>query len=730
VNRAFLPILLALALASIVACATTGAPAPATQPAPSAPPKVKAPSSDATSHPPAPAPSPSGAAPIEHAGGTQNSARPVPVTREVTPDRTRRGDLPEDVQSVRDQMDEAYQSGLEAYQSGRFSEAKEDFDRAVDVVLSGGINLDDYPSLKAAFDEVVRNIADMDTELYSQEPAAENGGSASPLDSLKDITTYLPPEEAEKERQKIQQVVGSISYDIPVTLNPKVLAYIEAFQTRIRDEFEAGLQRSGAYLPIIKAIFRQEGLPQDLAYMAHQESAFKNNAYSRARAKGMWQFMSFTGRKYNLRIDPWVDERSDFEKATRAAAGYLRDLHERYGDWYLAMAAYNAGEGKIDRAVARARTKDFWAIAKTRYIRAETKSYVPAILASILIDKSPADYGFDVQIDPPLQWETAEIDKPTDLQVIADATGSTLEAIRFLNPELRGLVTPPISTAYKIRVPVGKREVLVAALATLPDDKRVSWTVYETRPGETFSSVARRYKLPAKTLVEANPRYAGSRLPRGALLNVPLVGGVPVPASVAASDRPSYDAGERVVHRVHSGDTLHSIATTYRTTVPNIQRWNSLNGTTLKPGQRLVVYYGEKGNGPVAEADAPVSVAGGRLEYKVQQGDTLNSIARKFSTALDDLLRWNNLNSGSIIRPGDRLMVGEPPAPPSATPHGSSRAARPAGQSTIRHQVQQGDTLHKIARMYDVTVAQVRNWNGLGEDGLIRVGQVLSIHPQ
>ncbi|HEU4401138.1 MAG TPA: transglycosylase SLT domain-containing protein, partial [Candidatus Polarisedimenticolia bacterium] len=390
---------------------------------------------------------PAAEAPAQVSGDPSGSVLPA-VAREKTPDRTRHESPPEHVREVREQMDEEYQAGLEAYRAGRFDEAKEHFDRAVDVILSGDIDLAEQPALKKAFDEMVRDIADMDAELYSRETGADEKENRSPLDELKDITTYLSPEEAEKERQKIQQVVGQISYDIPVVLNQKVLQFVEAFQTRIRDEFEPGLKRSGAYLPMIKEIFRKAGLPEDLAYMAHQESAFKLNAYSRSRAKGMWQFMSFTGRKYGLKNDLWVDERSDFEKATRAAAAYLKELYARYGDWYLAMAAYNAGEGKIDRAVARARSRDYWALTRTKFIRRETKYYVPAILASILIDKSPEDYGFTVETDPELKWDTVDLDKPTDLQVIADATGAPLETIRSLNPELRGLITPPNVPSY------------------------------------------------------------------------------------------------------------------------------------------------------------------------------------------------------------------------------------------------------------------------------------------
>ncbi|MEK7282558.1 MAG: LysM peptidoglycan-binding domain-containing protein, partial [Acidobacteriota bacterium] len=514
--------------------------------------------------------------------------------------------------------------------------------------------------------------------------------------------------------------------------NPRVLAYIEAFQTRLRSDFEAGLKRSGAYLPMIKKVFREEGLPEDLAYMAHQESAFKVNAYSRARAKGMWQFMSFTGRKYGLKNDLWVDERGDFEKATRAATAYLKDLYARYGDWHLAMAAYNAGEGKIDRALARARAKDYWALLKTRYIRTETKWYVPAILASILIDKSPEDYGFFVDTDPELQWETVTVDQATDLQVIAEAAGTSLEAIRALNPELRGLVTPPNASTYTLRVPDGSKKDVLAKLETLPADQRVSWTLHEVRPGETFSHIARRHGIPVRALLDANPRYIGKRLRRGVVLNIPISKSTPQVALARASENPTYDQGERIVHRVRRGETLQAISARYRTTIPNLKRWNHLNGTLIRPGQRLVAYYGEKGSGPreLDGANAAVSVSGGRIEYKVQPGDTVASIALKFGVSTDDLCRWNNLDPEAVLRPGDRVLVGEAQAPPCVTcgPAGSKSTGSEATgrEGLIRHRVKRGETLHRIARLYDVSVQQVRSWNRL-EGSRIYAGQVLTI---
>ncbi len=696
------------------ACATTGTSAPDASPA-AVPQDESSPAArSATTDP---------------AGATgEQGDRAVPVVaRETTPDRTRRESVPQHVRQVREQMEEAYQAGLEAYQAGRFDEAKEHFDHAVDIVLSSDVDLDEQPAFKKAFDEIVRNIADMDADLYNRDSEPEGQENRSPLDELKDITTYLPPEEAEKERQKIQQVVGKISYDIPVVLNPRVLAYIEAFQTRLRDEFESGLKRSGAYLPMIKKIFREEGLPEDLAYMAHQESAFKLNAYSRARAKGMWQFMSFTGRKYGLRSDLWVDERSDFEKATRAAAAYLKELHARYGDWYLAMAAYNAGEGKIDRALARTHAKDYWALTKTRYIRTETKWYVAAILASILIDKSPEDYGFFVDLDPELSWDTLTIDKATDLQVVADAAGVPLETVRSLNPELRGLVTPPNRDTYDLRVPDGSKDDVVAKIETLADEQRVSWTLHEVRPGETFSFIARKHGVPVRAVLDANPRYAGKRLRRGMVLNIPISKSTPQVALAAASEDPTFDMGEKVVHRVRKGETLQQIAAKYRTTIANLRRWNSLNGTTIRPGQRLVAYYGEKGNGPRPDQDssnAAVSVNGGRIEYRVQMGDTLGSIAVKFGVTSDDLCRWNKLPPDTVLRPGDRVLVGESESPPGVS--GGGVAGKSGRVGFIKHRVRRGETLYRIAQLYDVTVHQVRAWNRLAGN-TVYAGQVLTI---
>jgi membrane-bound lytic murein transglycosylase D len=718
-------VLASCALGALVLVAAGGA-APAAEPRSTDCDRATAPTGESVGSRPTDAPCAAGETTARSGRGAPKRGDAVPASREVTPDRTDR-DRDAYVDGLREQMEEAYQAGLDAYQAGRADEAKEHFDKAVEVIVASDLDLSQYPSLRKRLDEIVRNIADMETDLYNREAEEANKENASPLDSLQDISGHLDPQEADAERRKIQQVVGHVSYDIPIVLNPKVLNYIEAFQTRLRKEFEGGLKRSGMYLPMIKKTFREAGLPEDLAYMAHQESGFKTSAYSRARAKGMWQFMSFTGRKYGLKRDLWVDERADFEKATKSATLYLKDLYARYGDWYLAMAAYNAGEGKIDRAIRRARTKDYWAIARTPYIRKETKYYVPAILASILIDKSPEDYGFDVEIEKELSWDTLEVERATDLQVIADAADVPLQQIRLLNPELSGLTTPPNVSSYTLRVPDGTRRDVQAHLESLPDDQRVSWTRHEVRHGETFASIAKRHKVAVRALIDANPNYAGRRLRGGWVLNVPLGAGTPEVALAKAVSTPTFEAGERVVHRVRKGENLQQISWKYRTTVVNLKRWNDLNGSTIRPGQRLVVYYGEKGDGPppVAEANgAAVSVTGGRIEYRVQPGDTLEIVARKFSAAVEDLCRWNGLSSDAALQPGDRLWIGEPPQsarpPREASSQGTSEGA-------LRHRVRRGETLTAIARQYDVTVGQVRSWNRLASNR-IYAGQVLTIH--
>ena len=284
------------------------------------------------------------------------------------------------------------------------------------------------------------------------EPAAETGEAAddtelaeevepSPLDELPETAPDLSASDLEKEKQLVAESIPT--FDIPMVLNDKVVSYVEYFSNRQKAFFSASLARSGRYVEAFRKTFDEAGIPKDLVYMAHVESAFKTNAYSKAKAKGIYQFIAATGRRYGLRIDSWVDERSDPEKSARASAAYLKDLHAMFGDWYLALAAYNAGEGKVQRSLAKTRKEDFWSLASTKLLRAETKNYVPAILAATLIAKQPEKYGFDVQLDPPVVTEVVKIEGQTDLRILARLADVDLETLRQLNLQLRRGMTPP-----------------------------------------------------------------------------------------------------------------------------------------------------------------------------------------------------------------------------------------------------------------------------------------------
>ena len=658
---------------------------------------------------------------------TTENVTPPPAPAEVPPapevsDEAGTGE--EKAQKLIETMQDLYGAGLDAHKAGRYDEARDYFDQAVETALISGVEIDSDPAFKAAYEELLDNIDSLAGDLY---PDGSDRGEQPPKDELLDITTYLTPEEAEKEREKVQSAAGAMQYNIPVELNDKVLTFIEAFQTRMRGPFEAGLRRSGLYLGMIKRIFDEEGLPTDLAYMAHQESAFKTSAYSRAKAKGLWQFIAPTARKYGLRRDEWVDERSDPEKSTRAAAAYLKDLYAMFGDWHLAMAAYNAGEGKVSRSMKRTGADDFWSLAQNRRaLRTETRNYVPAILASIVIDKAPEEYGFYVQPEEDLVYDQVPIDSPTDLKVIAECAGTTVETIRMLNPELRTLATPPYSGGYSLKVPAGTSADFLQKYAAVPKEDRLRWTQHTVKRGETLAVIAKRYGVSVGSILSANSLRSAHRLKVGQGLIIPTSGYLPAVASRQWMDEeaPRYDRGEKVIHRVHRGDTLGRIASKYRTDVASVRQWNRLSGSSIRPGQRLTLYYATRAAAAGAESNGTVPAVTATGEYRVRRGDTLFSIAQRFSMTLQQLRSVNNLGRNSIIRPGDRLRVAAPERSETAT---SGAEGEHSSNSVIRYRIRPGDTLERIASRHQVQIQDLIRWNGIASADDIAAGEILKI---
>jgi membrane-bound lytic murein transglycosylase D len=391
-----------------------------------------------------------------------------------------------------------------------------------------------------------------------------------------------------------------------------VLAYVELFQGRLRGFIEEGLTRGGQYLGMIQDVFRAEGLPLDLAYIPLIESAFKPNALSRAKARGVWQFMRGTAKENGLRHDWYVDERSDPEKATRAAARYLKTLNSMFdGDWHLALASYNGGPGRVQRAMKRSGIDDFWDLSasKRKHLPRETREYVPMILAAIVIARNPAQYGFDVEPHDSLSYETVKLPGPLDLRRVAEWTGEPVDAIQTLNPELRRWTTPVRASGYELKVPKGAAPTLEARLAESDPAERASLNWYTAKRGETLTTIARKLAVKKTDLAEANYLSVKARVLPGQRLIIPrapttLLAAQPSrPVPVAESRQVASaedlaietpDAHEtpgtsRLVYRVKRGDTLGSIANLFKTTVASLRRWNGLRTNRIAIGDRLTI---------------------------------------------------------------------------------------------------------------------------------------------
>ncbi len=498
---------------------------------------------------------------------------------------------PDAVGQIISRADAHLARGLAESRAGHLKKAREEFDAALDAYLSSAGGARSNPRLANAYQRTLEAI-----QLHEFEAlAAGDGFLETPAEPASiDSIAGLPLGETtptEETRRVAEEAVREEQPDLPIVLNDSVLACIDLYQGPLRDWFAEALARGGRYLPRIREVFAREGIPQDLAYVALVESAFKTSALSRAKAKGVWQFISATGRRFGLAQDWWVDERSDPDKATLAAARYLKALHEMFGDWNLAMAAYNAGEGKVLRGIGRYNTRDFWELARTRAFKRETKNYVPMIHAAIVVAKSPGLYGFaDVEPHQPPTIDSVSIDGAVDLRVIAECGEVEVMILRELNPALRRLATPARRT-FDLKVPAGTGDRITACLAKLPVEKRVTFRTHVVARGETLSSVARLHGSRVKDIAEANGLAPNRRLSRGTELIIP-VRAVPTPQVRSAAKNEPSPPGDRVriSYTIRAGDTLAGIASRYNTTVRELQLWNSLKGTRIAAGHTLTVY--------------------------------------------------------------------------------------------------------------------------------------------
>ena len=367
---------------------------------------------------------------------------------------------------------------------------------------------------------------------------------------------------------------------VPLVYNDRVHRFIEYFKGRGYNSFQTFLERSGAYLPLMQDILIEEGLPPDLVYLALIESGFSAYAHSHASAVGYWQFIESTGRRFNLRIDGWVDERRDPIKATRAAAQYLTFLYNRFGDWHLAAAGYNAGEGRISRAIRTLQHDDYWRLIEYRHLATETRDYVPKLMAATLIARNPEEHGFSPEYREPVNQALVFVPGGTDLGLLAHAAGIELQALRRMNPELRRWSTPPDVESYGLHVPTDAVVDFHERLAAAPDSARTPFTKVVLKPGDSIHALAFERRISYEDIALLNPNmreWAGETL----LLPVGEDG-------TRFADTPRRNAVQtRAVVRVRSGDTLWGIARRYNVSVNQLTSFNNLRGSTIRPGQRI-----------------------------------------------------------------------------------------------------------------------------------------------
>ena len=428
-----------------------------------------------------------------------------------------------------------YLEGSALIKAGELEKAQEAFDKAVDLLMQSNWDLASTPTLSRFFQDLIQRIhQDESRYLLTPYEAEENEVEELIKDKLDDLD-FIPISLDPDLREALAADLAKTEYEIPITMNEMVLKSLNFWLNRGRKVFEGGLVRSGQYRSIIEKIFREEAIPLDLMYLAQVESMFKPHAVSKAKAKGIWQFEKGTAIRYGLKVTRDVDERSDPEKSTRAAARYLNDLFAMFKDWNLSLAAYNWGEGKVQRLINSTGMNDFWQLVDLkRRLPAETMNHVPLIHASVILGRNPEKYGLPTELDAPLQYTEVSVSKPIDLRAAARVLSTSIEELKKLNPALKGLTTPANYPNYQLKVPMDSPSEIEEQLASLPTAKirtlPESECRYKVRPGESLTRIADRYNISVAKLQKANDFSAKTKLTAGSWIRLPSCSSVSLKA--------------------------------------------------------------------------------------------------------------------------------------------------------------------------------------------------------
>jgi len=545
-----------------------------------------------------------------------------------------------------------YQAGNSEFAAGHHAAAKQHFDAAFNQLQGSPSPLHSDDRFRREFDRVLEALNKLDTAVQA-EGQSEEKSEPAPIDEANEVNNYpVDPNLKAKAAAEIQATHS----DLPLMMTDQVAGYINYFSNHGRGVLEHGLERSGRYREMIERILKEEGVPGDLIYLAQAESGFHPYAVSRVGARGIWQFMGSRARAYDLHHDFWVDERQDPEKSTRAAARHLKDLYNEFGDWYLAMAAYNSGPGTVQSAVKRTGYADFWQLYERNVLPRETRNYVPIIVAVTIMTKNPEQYGLDtIAPDPPMAYDTVKINYPVNLKLVADCVDVTPEELLDLNPSLLRTVTP--KGRFELHLPVGTAEKYTAAIASIPPDMRMSWRYHKVASGETLMSIARSFHTTAHAIADANQIDTDSSVDTGAKLVIPVT------ASKHA-DVQTY-AKRLTVYHVRKGDTVQRVSENLGIPAITICRWNRLKGDSLAGRRVLYVHLPVS---PAAASRETVTASkskrgnhlipansNGRIRHTVKRGETLYSIASNYNTSVQ-AIKQNNAHAATL-RPGMVLLI-------------------------------------------------------------------------